>query len=99
MDRHPPLTASDATNARRREDIIESLERAPAAFLGLLQGRNFGKLLVQVGMKQLGSQRVMTVIGTKRKCRTHTGISGAEGSPADPSACRRQPPLAHCVAG
>jgi NADPH-dependent curcumin reductase len=31
-----------------REDIVEGLERAPAAFLGLLQGRNFGKLLVKV---------------------------------------------------
>jgi len=32
-----------------REDIVEGLERAPAAFLGLLQGKNFGKLLVKVG--------------------------------------------------
>ena len=28
-----------------REDIVEGLENAPAAFLGLLQGKNFGKLL------------------------------------------------------
>jgi NADPH-dependent curcumin reductase CurA len=27
-----------------REDVIEGLENAPAAFLGLLQGKNFGKL-------------------------------------------------------
>jgi hypothetical protein len=32
-----------------REDIVEGLGNAPEAFLGLLQGRNFGKLLVQVG--------------------------------------------------
>jgi NADPH-dependent curcumin reductase CurA len=32
-----------------REDIVEGLERAPAAFIGLLQGHNFGKLLVRVG--------------------------------------------------
>jgi NADPH-dependent curcumin reductase len=32
-----------------REDIVEGLERAPAAFLGLLQGKNFGKLVVKVG--------------------------------------------------
>src|SRR5262245_24583282 len=32
-----------------REDIAEGLERAPAAFLGLLQGKNFGKQLVKVG--------------------------------------------------
>jgi len=31
------------------EDIVEGLERAPDAFIGLLQGKNFGKLLVQVG--------------------------------------------------
>ena len=31
-----------------REDIVDGLERAPAAFLGLLQGKNFGKMLVRV---------------------------------------------------
>jgi NADPH-dependent curcumin reductase CurA len=31
-----------------REDIVDGLENAPAAFLGLLEGRNFGKLLVKV---------------------------------------------------
>jgi NADPH-dependent curcumin reductase len=31
-----------------REDIVDGLENAPSAFLGLLQGRNFGKLLVRV---------------------------------------------------
>ena len=31
-----------------REDIIDGLENAPAAFIGLLQGKNFGKLLVRV---------------------------------------------------
>jgi hypothetical protein len=31
-----------------REDIVEGLQQAPAAFLGLLQGKNFGKLLVRV---------------------------------------------------
>ena len=31
-----------------REDIVDGLENAPAAFLGLLQGRNFAKLLVKV---------------------------------------------------
>ncbi|HMK87300.1 MAG TPA: NADP-dependent oxidoreductase [Steroidobacteraceae bacterium] len=32
-----------------REDIVEGLENAPSAFLGLLAGRNFGKLIVRVG--------------------------------------------------
>jgi NADPH-dependent curcumin reductase CurA len=34
---------------RYREDIVEGLERAPGAFIDLLQGRNFGKMLVRVG--------------------------------------------------
>ena len=31
-----------------REDMVEGLANAPEAFLGLLQGRNFGKLIVRV---------------------------------------------------
>jgi len=34
---------------RYREDVVDGLEKAPEAFIGLLQGRNFGKLLVRVG--------------------------------------------------
>ena len=30
-----------------REDVVEGLENAPLAFIGLMQGRNFGKLLVK----------------------------------------------------
>ncbi|MGB7102319.1 MAG: NADP-dependent oxidoreductase [Xanthobacteraceae bacterium] len=33
---------------RYREDITDGLENAPAAFMGLLQGKNFGKALVHV---------------------------------------------------
>ncbi len=33
---------------RYREDIVDGLERAPEALIGLLQGRNFGKLIVRV---------------------------------------------------
>ena len=33
---------------RYREDIVEGLANAPEAFLGMLEGRNFGKLLVKV---------------------------------------------------
>jgi NADPH-dependent curcumin reductase len=32
-----------------REDVVEGIEKAPQAFMGLLQGKNFGKLLVRVG--------------------------------------------------
>jgi hypothetical protein len=31
-----------------REDIVEGLDAAPEAFIGLLQGKNFGKLVVRV---------------------------------------------------
>jgi NADPH-dependent curcumin reductase len=31
-----------------REDIVEGLDNAPAAFIGLLQGSNFGKLIVRL---------------------------------------------------
>jgi NADPH-dependent curcumin reductase CurA len=31
-----------------REDVVDGLEKAPEAFIGLLKGRNFGKLLVRV---------------------------------------------------
>ncbi len=31
-----------------REDVVEGLEQAPEAFIGLLEGRNFGKLVVKV---------------------------------------------------
>lgn len=33
---------------RYREDIVDGLERAPTAFIDLLQGRNFGKLVIKV---------------------------------------------------
>jgi NADPH-dependent curcumin reductase len=32
-----------------REDIVEGLENAPEAFIGMLEGKNFGKLLIRVG--------------------------------------------------
>jgi NADPH-dependent curcumin reductase len=34
---------------RFREDLVDGLETAPTAFIGLLEGRNFGKLIVRVG--------------------------------------------------
>lgn len=32
-----------------REDIVKGLEKAPDAFFGMLKGKNFGKLLIQLG--------------------------------------------------
>ncbi len=37
-----------AGRLKYREDIVDGLEKAPASFLGLLQGKNFGKLLVRM---------------------------------------------------
>jgi len=31
-----------------KEDIVDGLENAPEAFIGLLEGRNFGKLIVKL---------------------------------------------------
>ena len=39
---------------RYREDVVDGLENAPAAFIGLLKGRNFGKLLVRVAAPARG---------------------------------------------
>jgi NADPH-dependent curcumin reductase CurA len=33
---------------RYREDVTDGFENAPAAFIGMLEGRNFGKALVRV---------------------------------------------------
>jgi NADPH-dependent curcumin reductase CurA len=33
---------------KTREDIVEGIENTPTAFLGMLEGKNFGKLIVQV---------------------------------------------------
>ena len=35
-----------------REDIIEGLENAPEALAGILEGRNFGKLIVRVAVNE-----------------------------------------------
>lgn len=42
-----PLVA-DGT-IKYREDVVQGLESAPTAFIGMLTGSNFGKLVVQVG--------------------------------------------------
>jgi NADPH-dependent curcumin reductase CurA len=31
-----------------REDVIDGLENAPKAFIGMLEGRNFGKVIIRV---------------------------------------------------
>jgi NADPH-dependent curcumin reductase CurA len=34
---------------KSRETVIDGLAKAPGAFMGLLKGENFGKLVVKVG--------------------------------------------------
>ena len=41
-----PLVATG--RLKYREDIVDGLDAAPQAFIGLLEGRNFGKLMVRV---------------------------------------------------
>jgi hypothetical protein len=38
-----------AGRVRYREDVVDGLEKAPAAFIGMLDGHNFGKVVVRVG--------------------------------------------------
>lgn len=52
-DRHAEFTAAMAPLVRDgkvkfREDVVEGFEQAPEAFMGLLEGKNFGKLLVKM---------------------------------------------------
>jgi NADPH-dependent curcumin reductase CurA len=42
-----PVVASG--DIKYREDVVDGLESAPEAFIGMLSGNNFGKLLVRVG--------------------------------------------------
>ena len=37
-----------AGKIKYREDITQGIENAPAAFIGMLKGENFGKQVVQI---------------------------------------------------
>jgi NADPH-dependent curcumin reductase CurA len=41
-----------AGQIKYRENMVDDLESAPEAFIGMLEGKNFGKLVVQVNNKQ-----------------------------------------------
>ena len=54
VDRLPQFLADCSRWVREgrlkyREDIVEGIDAAPTAFIGLLRGRNRGKMLVQIG--------------------------------------------------
>jgi NADPH-dependent curcumin reductase CurA len=40
----------DEGKIKWKETIIEGIENAPKAFLGLFKGENFGKMLVKIGL-------------------------------------------------
>jgi NADPH-dependent curcumin reductase len=46
LERATPLVRDG--RLQYREDIVDGLRNAPEAFIGMLEGRNFGKLLVRV---------------------------------------------------
>ena len=55
VDRLPAFLADTSRWLREgrlkyREDIVEGLDQAPRAFIGLLRGENLGKMLVKVGV-------------------------------------------------
>ena len=43
------MTWIQAGKIQYREEIVDGLESAPEAFIGLLEGRNFGKCVIRVG--------------------------------------------------
>ena len=46
--RHRIATWMREGKIKYREDVVEGLENAPRAFIGLMRGENFGKLLIKV---------------------------------------------------
>ncbi len=48
-----------------REDVVDGLENAPQAFIGLLEGKNFGKLLVRVGVASADTSTRPSLVPTR----------------------------------
>lgn len=48
FQRDIPAWLADGT-LKYTEDLVDGLENAPSAFIGMLQGQNFGKLVIRVG--------------------------------------------------
>lgn len=51
FDEFFPQMSEWVTNGKikYREEIVDGLEQAPEAFMGMLQGKNFGKLVIRIG--------------------------------------------------
>jgi NADPH-dependent curcumin reductase len=45
-----------------REDIVDGLDAAPSALIGLFEGKNFGKMLVRVSPDPTADRRVLTPV-------------------------------------
>jgi NADPH-dependent curcumin reductase CurA len=60
---------------RYREEIVDHLEKAPEAFIGMLDGLNFGKVIVRVATE--GEVEVKDQAGrTSSRCHQHaTGFA------------------------
>jgi NADPH-dependent curcumin reductase CurA len=48
LSRHRHRRRTQEVRVKSREDVVTGLENAPQAFLGMLAGRNIGKLVVKV---------------------------------------------------
>ena len=64
-----------------REDVVEGLENAPRALIGLLRGENFGKLLVHVARSVAAGIIILFVqstapFGKRTGWNTHESIPG-----------------------
>jgi len=46
---------TQAGEIKYKEDLVDGLDNAPKAFIGMLEGRNFGKLLIR--MRDVGSSK------------------------------------------
>jgi len=60
---------------RYREDIVDGLEKAPGAFLGLLEGRNFGKVIVRVDASRQDGEAWRLHTGGGRPVEGWWGVS------------------------
>ena len=70
-----------AGKIKYREDVVRGLENAPGAFLGLLAGRNFGKLVVEVAGPARPEPRVEFRFRSIRSRPAARRTDGRGGSP------------------
>ena len=85
-----PLVASG--RIKYREDIVDGLEHAPAAFIGLFEGQNFGKLMVRVSPDPTrAAERSAASSLTNREVRSERAPRALRRS----AAVRIRTPLSH----